>query len=82
MATSDIARAKEAMRGQILRPITRQPAIRNQVVEAVANPQALPRDARARLASMLYAKYGEQSRNVLPYILGEEEPTPAPIGVV
>lgn len=76
MAGADLARAKEAMRGVISRPVKRQPPIRNQVVEAVANPQSLPGDARARLASMLYSKYGEQSRNILPYLgLGEEDQT-------
>lgn len=75
-AQSDIARAKEAMKGQVFRPILRGPNVRPQVEAAIAAPEQYPLDARARLASMLYARYGEQARNVAPYLGLDESQSP------
>jgi hypothetical protein len=70
-AQSWLAGAKDAMRAAMLKPVGHGPPVRPQIVDAIANPQALPPDARAALMSKLYAKYGEQAANVAPYIDGQ-----------
>ena len=75
--TSDIAKAKASMQLAIGGRPKRQPNVRPQIVQAIAFPQQFPADARARLAAMLYTKYGEQARNVMPY-LGLDAESEAP----
>ena len=73
MANRDIARAKDAMQRQLLRPVVRRLNVRPQIVAAMSAPEQYPLDVRERLATMLRRQYGEQARNVMPY-LGIAEP--------
>lgn len=69
----DLSIAKAAMQQAIGRPVPRQPAVRPQIMQAIANPEQTPPSARARLAGYLQEKYGEMAQNVLPYLGLDEE---------
>lgn len=77
---SDIAKAKASMQLAIGGRPKRRPNVRPQIVQAIAFPDQFPVDARARLANMLYAKYGEQARNVMPYLGIDTEAEGSPFG--
>lgn len=73
--TQDLERSKVAMKAMIGRPVLRRPNTSQLMADAMANPQALQYDPTGRdtLMGYLQDRYGEASRNLLPYLGIEEE---------